>query len=257
MAAASSCLERAKLPARGPRWSGPRLSQASSAAPGRAPSLLPRRSTRPPQQTPPRYARRRLSCCARPSRLTGASRKAFLASAARGWRWLPPPSGQRSAPPAQRAVGQHPQISGRASVPESSTRCAKADGMQLRHGTGVWGRKAWIYLAGDGGEGAILRIPPHRCRPASRPKSFRTAARLERRLTIRPPHRAALGTRLQVDHGRPPPGDVVGTSRRSSRALDTTVMLEADIASAPNSGRRMSPRLGYSVPAATGIATTL
>ena len=35
-----------------------------------------------------------------------------------------------------------------------------------------------------------------------------------------------------------------GTSRRSSRALLTTVMLEADMASAPNSGRSTSPRLG-------------
>src|SRR5262245_1726449 len=48
-----------------------------------------------------------------------------------------------------------------------------------------------------------------------------------------------------------------GTSRRSSSALPTTVMLEADMASAPNSGRSIRPRLGYSTPAATGIATTL
>jgi hypothetical protein len=46
-------------------------------------------------------------------------------------------------------------------------------------------------------------------------------------------------------------------SRRSRSALDTTVMLEADIASAANSGRSISPNAGYSTPAATGIAIRL
>jgi hypothetical protein len=44
---------------------------------------------------------------------------------------------------------------------------------------------------------------------------------------------------------------------RRRRAFDTTVMLEADMASAPNSGRSISPKDGYSTPAATGIAITL
>jgi len=46
-------------------------------------------------------------------------------------------------------------------------------------------------------------------------------------------------------------------ARRRRSALDTTVMLEADIASAPNSGRSIRPKGGYRTPAAIGIAIML